>query len=155
MEFANRMLPSVASDTRYLLRGPFKDLYVHLSNTLQYIFGDRVIGLSGNEWDIHLSGVTVFRTLIHCNTILSFRNTIVYSIIASSLHIPFRNHFDESTLHSSFPKRFFWRLVERLRFIKWNWRFGCDRREHQIRFIFFRHHLNTFMFILHIYLGQL
>ena len=51
---------------------------------------------------------------IHCNTILSSTNTIVYSNIPSSQHSPFRNHLNESTMHSSFTKRFFQRLVERL-----------------------------------------
>ena len=104
------------------ISGTFSLITRHLSSSVKYTAIYSIIGLSGNEWYINLSGGSL--SLGHCNTILSFANTIVYSNIASSQRIQFRNQFDESTLHSSFPKNFFRRYVERLEFIKWNCRIG-------------------------------
>jgi hypothetical protein len=132
------MLPLVASDALYLLRDHLKIfIFTHYSyktpflrhhhpipTLLHYVMTSLhplsgIVPISGNEWDIDLP---VFYTLgwrIHCNTILSFRNTIVSSNIASSQHSPFRNHFDESTMLSSFTKKFFQILVERLKIMNW------------------------------------
>ena len=89
-------------------------------------FRSALYAISGNEWDIDLS-VIAGHFQIHCNTVPYFVNAIVSSNIASSQHIPFRNHFGESTLHSSFPKRFFRRLVERLKLL--NMRFKISKME--------------------------
>ena len=74
-------------------------------------------------------GVKTYKFIcqIHCNTVPSFRNTIVYSNNDSSQRIQFRNHFDESTVSSFFPKRFFRRLVERLKLL--NMRFKISKMD--------------------------
>jgi hypothetical protein len=140
------MLPSVASCALYILRDHLKT-FKSICQIYCNIFD---IGKWVGYW---LTGVRYFRIRIHCNTILSYTNTIVYSNIPSSQHSPFRNHFDESTIHSIFPKRFFQRLVERLAnwILKLKWWIGCSLRSHRAHFIFCRNYLKTFKSICQIY----
>ncbi len=141
----NRMLPSVASYTLYLLRDHLK--------TFKSIWQIYCNIFDNGKWvGYWLTGFRYFRMHIHihCNTIVYFVNTILYSNIPSSQHSPFRNHLNESTMHSSFPKRFFQRLVERLMnwILKLKWWIGCSLRSH---FIFYGNYLKTFKSICQIY----